>query len=133
LLQNHSAQASVGDHQAGAESANEPAKPQAYGERESRNESPLNEPTAERPVAAARDVPRETATGDIGALLTQLDGDLRNLERELAELESLLKAHPSPTVARLAKQLRVEIGRLKQRRQILQVTSKTMSKIAHRD
>jgi hypothetical protein len=114
-------------------SAADGAKPQAHGESNSRNESILNVPTDESPAASARNVSRESAPADVAALLKQLDGDLRDLERELAELESLLKEQTSTAVARLAKQLRVEIGRLKERRQILQVKSRTISKIARRD
>jgi hypothetical protein len=128
-----SALISVEDNQEGTGSATDGAKPQANGESDSRNESLLDAPAAGSPVASARDVSREAAPDDIAALLKQLDSDLRDLERELAGLEALLNDHPAPPVARLAKQLRVEIGRLKQRRQILQVKSKTASKIAHKD
>jgi hypothetical protein len=128
-----SALISVENNQEGTGSATDGAKPQANGESESHDESLLKAPFLESHAASARDVSREAAPDDIAILLKQLDGDLRDLERELADLDSLLKEHPSPPVARLAKQLRVEIGRLKQRRQILQVKSKTVSKIAHRD
>jgi hypothetical protein len=87
----------------------------------------------EPPAASASDVSREAAPLDIAALLKHLDSDLGDLERELAELESLLSEQTSTPVARLAKHLRAEIGRLEQRRQILQVKSKAMSKVARRD
>jgi hypothetical protein len=132
-LEEVSALISVEDQLQGASGEIDGAKPQADGESDSRNESVLDAPAAASISESASAVSREAAPDDIPALLKQLDSDLRDLERELADLEALLNDHPSPPVARLAKQLRVEIGRLKQRRQILQVKSKTVSKIAHKD
>ncbi len=128
-----SALTSVEDTTEVAGSATDGAKPQASGESDSHDESRLDAPAAGSTAESTGNAPREAVPDDIAVLVKQLDADLRDLERELAELEVLLKEHPSPPVARLAKQLRVEIGRLKQRRQILQVKSKTVSKTAHRD
>jgi hypothetical protein len=133
VREKESALISVENNQDRAGIATDAAKPQAGGESASHTDSMLNESTRESSAASARDVSREAAPDDIAALLKQLDSGLRDLERELAELEALLNDHPSRPVARLAKQLRVEIGRLKQHRQILQVQSKTVSKIAHKN
>jgi hypothetical protein len=82
---------------------------------------------AETPVASNVEAPAEPAKGDgqqpapnLAALLKSLDDDLNALERELHELAPLLvQEDVFPPVARLAERLRLEIGKLKQRRSAL--------------
>jgi hypothetical protein len=104
--------------------AAEGAKPPADGAGASvAAETPLA-PIVEAPAEHANAKESASAT-NLATLLESLDGDLSALERELHQLEPLLaRESESGPVARLAERLRQEIGRLKQRRDMLRTVWK---------
>ena len=81
-------------------------------------------------TTSANEPSHQPAPVELATLLEQLDGELADLEDELAELQGLLIENTSPVVARLAKQLRAEIGRLKQRRAALYSKAKKLTTAA---